>query len=127
MTRMPPALGGCRILIVEDRYLIAAELADEVERGGAEVVGPVGDVAAACKLIAERAIDCALLDVNLEGELAYPLAEALRIKGVPFIFLTGYDREILPEAWRDCPRLTKPVSGRVLRERLAALCDSPGL
>lgn len=115
-------LAGCRVLIVEDRYLIAAELAHEVDRMGAEVLGPSATVAAAQEIVAREPLDAALLDVNLEEELAFPLAEALLAKGVPFMFLTGYDSDVLPPEWRDSPRLAKPVNPRLLREELASLC-----
>jgi DNA-binding response OmpR family regulator len=115
------ALKGQNILIVEDRYLIACQMAEEVTRLGATVVGPSGDVAAANAAMDGVKIDLALLDVNLDGELVYPLAEALQAKGVPFLFLTGYDGELLPLAWRDSPRLTKPVNGKSLREALLRL------
>lgn len=115
-----PILAGRRVLIVEDRYLIAAEMADEVARLGGEVIGPTGSVATASELAAAP-VDIALLDVNLDGEWVFPLAEVLARKGVPMIFLTGYDDDSMPEAWRDHPRLRKPVSGRSLRAELMKL------
>lgn len=116
---MNEMLSGKRVLIVEDRYLIASELAHEVQKMGGKVVGPSRSIAAAAQLVGEQPVDIGLLDVNLDGELIYPLAEILADRGVPIIFLTGYDAAVLPEAWRDRPRLDKPVNIRALGLELA--------
>jgi len=116
-------LTGCRILIVEDRYLIATELAEEVARLGAEVIGPARDVAAALALVADQPPSLALLDVNLDGELVFPLAENLAARHARFIFLTGYDDDVLPAAWRDAPRLQKPIDPKALRREFFRLAD----
>lgn len=118
-------LAGRRVLIVEDRYLIASEMAEEVRRLGGEVLGPSPNVAAAVAIIDREAIDVALLDVNLDGELVFPLADALAQKGVPFIFMTGYERDTLPAAWRDRPSLSKPLDPRALRARLIEAAAPP--
>src|SRR5262245_61024707 len=96
-------------------------MAEEVRQLGADIVGPVRNLAAAVETAEREQVDLALLDVNLDGELVYPLAEVLQAKGVPFVFLTGYDEEILPLPWRDRPRLAKPVNPRTLREELLKL------
>jgi DNA-binding response OmpR family regulator len=72
------ALNHCRILVVEDEYLLADELALELEERGAVVLGPVPTVARALDLLtAEAALDGAILDVNLAGEPAFPVADRL--------------------------------------------------
>lgn len=121
MNAAPQPLGGHKVLIVEDRYLIACEMADEVAKLGGEVVGPARDLDRAAELLAEAPVDLALLDVNLEGEMVFPLAERLAGDGVPFVFLTGYDQDVLPDPWRQRPRLVKPVDGRVLCQELVRL------
>jgi DNA-binding response OmpR family regulator len=78
-------------------------------------------VAAAAALLDREAIDVGLLDVNLGGEMVFPIARALADRGVPFIFLTGYDEESLPAAWRDRPLLEKPVTPSILGEALAGV------
>lgn len=118
---MKERLAGKRVLIVEDRFVIASELAYEVEQLGGEVVGPSRSIAEAAKLIGSEKVDIGLLDVNLDGEMVYPLAEMLSGRGVPIIFLTGYDEALLPQAWRDRPRLQKPINTRMLGEELAKL------
>lgn len=119
MSASAPMLKGRRVLVVEDRYLIANELAQEVQSLGGEVVGPSPSVAHATNLIARENIDIALLDVNLDGEFVYPLAQALDGKGVPIVFLTGYDDAVLPAEWGARPRLLKPILRTALREELA--------
>jgi DNA-binding response OmpR family regulator len=114
-------LAGLRVLIVEDRYLIAQEMAEALIAVGAKVVGPARNLTDAADLLADHAVDLALLDVNLDGELVFPLADVLADRNLPFVFLTGYDFDLLPPEWRDRPQLTKPVSGRVLIEELARL------
>jgi DNA-binding response OmpR family regulator len=111
-------LSGRRVLIVEDRYLIATEVADAVEDLGGEVLGPVSSVRAAAELLRKQPPDLALLDVNLDGEMVFPLAENLERVSTPIIFLTGYNAETLPAPWRDTPRLVKPVDPAALRHML---------
>ena len=104
-------LDRCRILLVEDEYLLADELATELTDRGATVLGPVPNVAAALALIAgDEPVNGAILDVNLGGELAFPVADVLLKRGVPVILTTGYDAAALPERFRHLPRCEKPVS-----------------
>lgn len=104
-------LRGCRVLIVEDEYLIADELRCELEGAGADVVGPVGHLVAALELAGtDEAIDAAVLDLNLGGAEVFPLADLLIGRGVPVVFSTGYDAGSLPSRYADVPTCVKPVS-----------------
>lgn len=119
---MTGLLDGKRILVVEDEYFIASDIKRQLKREGAEIVGPVGNLAAGL-LLAEEALDAAVLDVNLEEALSYPIADRLGTRDVPYVFLTGYDGWSLPAAYREAPRLAKPFSsGSVVRmvEQLVA-------
>jgi CheY-like chemotaxis protein len=102
---------GLRILVVEDEYLIAIELADWLQDAGAEVVGPVGTVSQAMSFIADPAgkLAAATLDINLGGARDFPVADALRAKGIPFVFCTGYDLQRIPQAYRQEQCLEKPI------------------
>ena len=83
-------LPGRRIMVVEDEYVLADELDVALTSAGAIVLGPMSSVKAALGLLeAGTAPDVAAVDVNLGGELAYPLADALRARKVPFLFTTG--------------------------------------
>ena len=117
----PDALRGRRLLVVEDEYLIAASLARGLEGRGAEVVGPAGSVRDALALVeaAGGRLDGAVLDINLRDERVYPVADALVARGVPFIFLTGYDARVIPDAYAGVPRCEKPVSSALLSRVLS--------
>jgi CheY-like chemotaxis protein len=103
-------LVGRVLLIVEDEYLAATELARALKHHGATVVGPAPDVARALRLLerVER-LDGAILDIQLRDERVFPVAEALRARAIPFIFVTGFDPETLPETYRGVPLCTKPI------------------
>lgn len=84
------SLTNCRILVVEDEFLIAAALCDMIEDASAIVVGPAHTLSDAMLLVQNREIDAAILDINLNGQLSFPVADLLRASGKPFIFTTGY-------------------------------------
>ena len=112
-------LSGRRILVVEDDFFVADEVTHGLRRHGAEVVGPAPTVAAALALLdGTAALDGAALDVNLGGEMVYPVAEALRRRGVPFVFATGYEAAAIDEGFAAMPVCMKPVSARRLAEAL---------
>ncbi|HSN70097.1 MAG TPA: response regulator [Steroidobacteraceae bacterium] len=99
-----------RILVVEDEYLIAADLARQLEAAGVEVLGPVPTVAAALDLLARTSdVDGAVLDVNLRGENVLPVAATIRERGIPFVFATGYDKLALPGEYAGSRWCQKPV------------------
>lgn len=116
----PEPIRGRRILVVEDSFLVAMAMEDQLLRAGAEVVGPAGQIGEAVDLAEGQAIDAAVLDVNLNGDMIWPVAEALARRGIPFAFVTGYQPSALLPEWRDRPRLTKPAD----EERLLALVES---
>ncbi|MDP8921195.1 MAG: response regulator [Pseudomonadota bacterium] len=109
------SLQGRRVLVVEDEYMLAQELREGLERQGAEVIGPVPTVAEAMELLRQGpAPDIAILDINLQGEMVYPVADALRAQGIPFLFATGYEPWAIPEAYKDVPRAEKPVEMKTI-------------
>lgn len=109
MTTGSGATSGKTILVAEDEYFIARGLVRHLEQAGAAVVGPVPTVAEALAALESSAIDAAVLDINLRGELVYPVADALLARGVPFIFATGYAASALPERYGAVERFEKPV------------------
>uniref|UniRef100_UPI0035C96A83 response regulator n=1 Tax=uncultured Sphingomonas sp. TaxID=158754 RepID=UPI0035C96A83 len=115
-----------RILIVEDEYLLANDLHNALRTAGVAVLGPVPSVAAALSMIAAEAmIDAAVLDINLRGEMVFAVADALRARGVPFAFATGYDQAVVPDRFADAPRVEKPLKGRQVKAALAPLFAQP--
>jgi DNA-binding NarL/FixJ family response regulator len=111
-------LHGARLLIVEDEYLLAREMADYFENIGAEIVGPVGTVEHALALIASSRVQIAVLDVNLRDERVYPVADDLTSKKIPFVFASGYGSELEPDAYAGVPRCIKPIEFAVLAKTL---------
>ncbi len=105
-----PILRDCRILVVEDEYVLADELRAELGEVGAIVLGPAGTLAQALDLIRSgEQIDGAVLDVNLRGERVFPAADLLVERGVPFVFTTGYDESVIPARFAHVIRCRKPV------------------
>lgn len=104
-------LRGRRVLLVEDEYFITREIVRGLAGEGAVVVGPVASIDDALDLIAQTAaLDGAILDVNLRGEMAYPVADALIARRVPLVFMTGYDTASLPSRYGQVTRCEKPVA-----------------
>jgi len=104
------SLHGCRILVVEDEYMLADELAQELADAGAEVLGPAPTIALALAVLEGSVPDGAILDVNLGGVLVFPLADTLIERGVPVIFTSGYDPEALPARFANVPKCNKPIN-----------------
>jgi DNA-binding response OmpR family regulator len=96
------------VLIVEDDFFIADDLADALRRRGATVVGPFGTLGQAQTAIDTLAFDCAVLDLNLHGELAFDIAETLDRKRVPVFLASGYDADSIPKHLRHIERVEKP-------------------
>lgn len=114
-------LNGARILVVEDEYYLAEDLAGALRGAGAEVVGPVGSIGQAEAPLAAGAIDGAVLDMNLRGEPAFALAERLQTADVPFVIVSGYSREALPAFLGPVPALEKPIEAQSAVAALAHL------
>lgn len=114
-------LKGLRVLVVEDEALVALQLEDMLSDLGCAVVGPAARVGQALELLNGHKIDAAVLDLNVAGELVYPVAEALTARRVPFIFATGYGAAGLTEPYRSRPVLQKPFLLSQLRK---AMLDS---
>ena len=110
---------GKRVLVVEDEVLLALTLEDHLRDFGWVVVGPYHDLETALEAAGAEAFDCAILDVNLNGEMVFPLAENLIDRAIPFLFVTGYAPGNLPAHLRSVPRVAKPYEGAVLIQALA--------
>lgn len=118
---MNPILANKRIMVVEDELLVAMLIEDVLADEECRIVGPfmtLSDALAAARI---EVIDIALLDVNLHGQKVYPVAEVLAIRNIPFLFLTGYGRDAIPDDhpdWRVC---SKPFRPNDLTEILAEI------
>jgi two-component SAPR family response regulator len=114
-------LDGRKVLVVEDRYLIADEMRRTVERLGGQVIGPAPTLDKALELVREAKPDLGLLDVDLRGDEAYAVAKALLDAGAEIIFATGFGRASMPPAYRAYPRVEKPVTRQALAHAVARL------
>lgn len=104
------SLSGRRLLVVEDEYFLADDLAAKFRAQGASVLGPVASVDDALDLLqGSAALDGAVLDLNLQGEQAYAVADLLAERNVPFVFATGYDASAIPARFAGVKRCEKPV------------------
>jgi ActR/RegA family two-component response regulator len=110
MTSAINPLAGRRVLIVEDDYFIAQDMQRSFEEVGAEVLGPVPSIEEALELIAATTdLEAVVLDINLHDGLSYPVADALQIRGMPFVFTTGYEKSALPACYAGVRHFEKPV------------------
>jgi DNA-binding response OmpR family regulator len=119
---MPTSERKHRILVVEDEAMISMPLEDMVLDCGGEIVGPVAKFDDALELALKAEFRVAVLDLNLNGTLSYPIAEVIRERGIPVIFATGYGADGLLDRFRDCPTLQKPFSQQDFAEAVAAAC-----
>jgi DNA-binding response OmpR family regulator len=112
------ALAGRRVLLVEDEMLVAMLVESALEDENCVVVGPYGGVREALEVARGESLDLAVLDINLAGELVFPVAEELEARGVPFLLSSDYGSVALPSNRRHWPICAKPFN---LRELVAVL------
>jgi DNA-binding response OmpR family regulator len=120
---MAEALQGLKVLIVEDEYLVASLIECMLEAAGCVISGSIPRVAEAVEAAGTTECDVALLDLSLAGECVYRVAEQLDRRGVPFIFLSGYARDVLPPEYSARPWLRKPFRRWELYHALSNLVE----
>lgn len=121
MTPISATLADRHILLVEDDYLIADALAEALRACGAHVFGPIANVEDALQSVLRLGgLEAVVLDVNLGGERSYAVADAVRDRNIPLVFVTGYDRDLLPARFAQVPHCLKPVDLDELSGLLAA-------
>jgi CheY-like chemotaxis protein len=118
MTSQPASRGS--VLLVEDETMIRMLVADMLSDLGYDVAAEAGDIDQAIKLARSAQFDLAILDVNVNGKLISPVAEAVASRNLPFVFATGYGAEGVPEAYRDHPALQKPFRLETLQQAIEA-------
>ncbi len=116
-----PQLKDLRVLVVEDEALVALQIEDMLTELGCAVIGPASRVGQALELLDGEPVEVAVLDLNIAGELVYPVADELGNRGLPYIFVTGYGTSGLTEPYRSRPVLEKPFARR---ELLRAILDT---
>jgi len=121
-----PSLAGRRILVVEDEYFVAMDASQALREEGAEVVGPCRTEQAALHELDLAMPDGALLDVHLGPTPSFTLAEVLKNRRIPFVFITGFDPGRIPGRFAGIERLAKPVAPRKMVEALARVVAGHG-
>jgi DNA-binding response OmpR family regulator len=120
---MTSRLSGLKVLVVEDEPVIAMTLEEMLKTIGCSVVWHANGVTEALAMMRDHKPDCAILDLYLAGELAYPIARWLDAARIPFVFAKGYGRRTILGEWASRPVIQKPFSIRALQAKLEAALD----
>lgn len=116
-------LSGHRIVILEDDYYQAQDCRQLLEAAGAKVIAISATVPDLPALLEEGRIDAVLIDINLGHGLSFDFARELKAKGIPFVFLTGYDAAMLPDDLAGSGYLTKPADAARIKAALASAAE----
>ena len=116
-------LKGLKVLVVEDQPIMAMTLEEMLRAIGCSVVWHASGVTDALAMMRSQRPDCAVVDLYLSGELAYPIARWLAADGIPFVFLKGYGRRTILGDWASRPAIQKPFSVRSLQAKLEAALE----
>jgi PAS domain S-box-containing protein len=123
--RLPQIVAGNTIMLVEDEPVVAMMMAETLMDLGFRVAGPYAGLSEALAAAVEAQVDGAILDMNLNGSLVYPVAEVLKAKGIPFVFITGYGTESVDRRYQQVPLLQKPIDRNALVDLFALAGVSP--
>ncbi len=115
---MESRLNGKYVLVVEDNYLLATGAKRVLERLGAVVFGPTGSVGDALAIIADGAIDAAVLDIELDDDVSFPIADELMRRNIPFVFVSSAERSRVPTRFEGYRLIPKPMEIRLVVEAL---------
>jgi len=116
-----------RVLVVEDDYFLAQDIREEISRIGSTVIGPAASLETAVALAQDHPIDVAILDINLAGEMVFPLADELAGRGAALLFITGYDTALIPRRFAQYAAWEKPTTATSLARELPNAIRPPWL
>ena len=117
-------LAGRKVLLVEDEALVGLDLMECLHRTNCEVVGPLLTLSDAIEAIKRHRPDCAVLDIKVGGEHTTLIADELAARTIPFVWVSGYEREMLPVHYRDRPFVAKPFLHDALLNALLNALES---
>lgn len=117
----PGILAGLDVLLVEDESLVALLMEDMLRELGASTILCAARVTTGLSLLSVNKPALGVLDVNVAGEVVYPIALQMLERGIPFIFVTGYDAKAMDPRFADCPKLRKPLTLDILEGALRKL------
>lgn len=105
-----------RVLLVEDEALVAMMIQETLDEFGFQVIGPISTASEALVAVRGSHFDAAVLDINLGDGLVYTVAEILGHRGVPCVFVTGYDADSVDSRFSSIPVLQKPIEREMLHK-----------
>lgn len=114
-------LRGSRVLVLEDSYYLAWDVARALKAAGAEVIGPCPTEEAAFGAIARDPPTCGILDINLGAGPSFEIARELARRDIPFLFVTGHGNAVIPREFADVPHVQKPVDPHRVVEALSGM------
>jgi DNA-binding response OmpR family regulator len=117
-------LSGRRILVAEDLYLVALMTCEAIQQCGAHVIGPFPSSADCLAALDVERVDAAILNIGLTDGFVYPVARRLQRGGIPFVFLSGYDSDVIPPEFATAPYLVKPCNVDLLCTTLVSLLEA---
>jgi len=116
---------GGRVLVCDDNLLMAEVICEFLRESGLEPIGPAGELESALHLARVRALDGAILDINLKGRPCFAVCAILSARRVPFLFLTGYQPLLVPVEYRGAPVISKPFHPEEFKAVLAQMLRLP--
>jgi DNA-binding response OmpR family regulator len=117
-------VAGAKILVVEDNYLLAEVVCDFVADCGMQPIGPATGLDRGLVYARQAPLDGAILDINLDGRLSFPICGVLMQRGIPFCFLTAYgDLSLVPQQFRAAPLVSKPFETEEMRGAIKAMLN----
>jgi len=120
---LPPRKNPPKVLIVEDEFMVALFLEQSLEELGFEIAATVANLDAALRAVEAGGFDIAILDINISGQMSYPVADALRQRGIPFFFSTGYQGTDIPDPYGSFPRVHKPLTSTMVKAMVEKVLD----
>ena len=118
----PQASSQLRVLVVEDEYYLASDLATALEAIGVKVVGPCGHLDDALEQVERAQLDAAIVDISLHGRQSFPVADRLHAQKIPFLFATGYGPDLIPARFSEVTRCEKPLDRFKVAREIVRLC-----
>ncbi|MGN6312392.1 MAG: response regulator [Rhodanobacteraceae bacterium] len=115
---------GLHVFLAEDEFHVLQLIEDMLVDLGCVIADSVSSLDAALERAGETKAQVAILDVNLRGRAAYPAALALRDRGIPVVFSTGYGAAGLEPEWQDCPVVQKPFASEQLAATLMQIASN---
>ncbi len=114
-----PDLAGRRILVLEDGFLLSLDICLKIKRCGGEVVGPASTLQEGYALLHAKPLpDGGILNIRLDRDMAYPLADNLLAAGVPIIFASSENNASIPQKYENVPLVEKPFNMMIVAEKL---------